>query len=70
MVEETIKKKKSAATQANRSTTTKVAPIRSNSAATQANRSTTTKVAPIRSNIKYYIPYRISEVRLKSIKAV
>ena len=40
------------------------------SAATQANRSTTTEVAPLRSNIKYYIPYRISEVRLKSIKAI
>lgn len=60
MVNENIKKKKSATTQANRSTTTEVATLRSNSAATQANRS----------NIKYYIPYRISEVRLKSIKAI
>lgn len=54
MVNENIKKKKSAAT-------TEVA---------QANRSTTTEVATLRSNIKYYIPYRISEVRLKSIKAI
>ena len=60
VVNENIKKKKSAATQANRSTTTEVAPIRSNGAATQANRS----------NIKYYIPYRTSEDRLKSIKAI